>query len=105
MAGAGRRSPSGLLIREWIRVSFGQPCRSAEVVHRLRLSRPGRHQQHVPGGHDGGEPLGEAVRGYRAQVAAEEPGVVDPGLPGQRLDPARDANDEPGSLDAMGTTG
>ncbi len=34
-----------------------------------------------------GQPLRQAVRGHRVDVVAEEPGVVDPGLPGQRLDP------------------
>ena len=40
----------------------------------------------MPGLHDGRQPLSQAVGGHRFEVAAEEAGVVDPRLPGQRLD-------------------
>src|SRR5262249_48220356 len=58
-----------------------------EVVHGLRLAATGRHENEMPGLHDGRQPLSQAVCGHGIQVVAEEPGVVPPGLPGQRLDP------------------
>ncbi len=50
-----------------------------EMVHGFGLAAPERHQDHVPGRHDGGQPLGQAVRRHGVQVVPEEPGVVEGG--------------------------
>ena len=75
---------------------------SDQMMHGFGLAATGRHQDHVPGLHDGRESLGQAVGRHRFGIAAEEAGVVDPRLPLVNvLMRVREASEDPGSLNAM----
>ena len=68
-------------------------------MHRFSLAPARRYQDHVPGGHDGRQALGQTVSRYRLEIAVKEASIVDSRLPRECLDSGSGGKRRPGFIE------